>query len=56
MGVENNNIQALQIRFPLNMYQELKKRAKKAHRSLNSEVLLSIDQLFEAQEKLEKEA
>ena len=41
---------AIQIRFPLEIYEELKKRAKKERRSLNAEVIVSLDDYLAAKE------
>jgi hypothetical protein len=38
---------AIQIRFPENLWKTLQKRAKKAHRSLNAEVLLCLEEYFD---------
>jgi hypothetical protein len=38
---------ALQIRFPANLGENLQKRAKKARRSLNAEVLICLEEYFE---------
>jgi len=37
---------ALQIRFPIDMYNRLQEYAKKSRRSINSEVIASIEALF----------
>jgi plasmid stability protein len=44
----------IQIRFPGEMYETLKLRAAKEHRSLNGEVLFSLETYFAAVTAIEK--
>jgi len=39
-------IKALQIRFPFPLYNKLSERAKKSRRSLNSEVIIILEEFF----------
>ena len=45
---------ALQIRFPVNLYDKIQERAKKEHRSFNGEVIYCLEKFFvsEASEKM----
>jgi len=44
---------ALQVRFPVAIYQDLKKRAGKSKRSLNAEVIVSVERFIAAMEAVE---
>jgi len=54
MNKEKTEIKALQVRIPLPMYQELKKRTRESRRSLNAEVIFSLETMFAVQESFEK--
>jgi hypothetical protein len=42
----------VQIRFPVPMYEKLKARSKKSLRSLNAEVIVSLEKLFAAEDAI----
>ncbi len=54
MSMEKQERVALQIRFPVNMYEEIRKRGKKSHRSFNSEIIASLERFFEIEQEKEK--
>jgi hypothetical protein len=47
-------VQAIQVRFPAWMYEELKDRAQKERRSFNNEVIHLIQVLFDMGDMVEK--
>jgi hypothetical protein len=42
----------IQIRFPIHMYEKLKAKAKESLRSLNAEVIVSLERLFAAEDAI----
>jgi predicted ABC-type ATPase len=52
--LEKEETRAMQIRFPRQMYETLKFRAAKEHRSLNGEVVFSLQFYIEAIIAIEK--
>ena len=50
---EKQEYRGLQIRFPIEIYRELKKRAKESRRSFNGEVVASVEKYIVAMEAVE---
>jgi hypothetical protein len=48
MVVMEEDIKALQIRFPIALYNQLSERADKSRRSLNAEVIVSLEEYLAA--------
>ena len=53
MDKEKQDVKGQQIRFPADLYQKLQKRAKESHRSLNGEVVRSLELFLETVEAME---
>lgn len=49
---EKQEYRGLQIRFPLEIYNKLKERAKEEHRSFNAEVLISLEAVIAVHEAM----
>jgi len=49
---ERQEYRGLQIRFPMEIYNKLKKRAKEEHRSFNAEVLISLEAIIATHEAM----
>ena len=45
-------VKALQVRFPLDMYERLAKGAKKSRRSLNAEIIFCLEGFFKMTDEL----
>jgi len=43
-------VKAIQVRLPIEVYGELKKRAKESRRSLNAEIVMSLEHVIAARE------
>jgi hypothetical protein len=52
MGERKEETRALQIRFTAPVYRKLKARSKENRRSLNAEVLVSLERFFAAEEAI----
>jgi hypothetical protein len=50
---EKEETKGQQIRFPVEIYHKLQKRAKESHRSINAEVVRSLELFLEAVEAME---
>jgi len=47
---EKQEVRAVQIRFPIGVYRELKKSAKESRRSLNAEVVINLELVIAVRE------
>jgi len=43
-------VKAIQVRLPIAVYRELKKRTKESRRSLNAEIVMSLEHVIAAHE------
>jgi hypothetical protein len=53
-NVMEEKTKALQVRFPVDMYERLAKGAKKSRRSLNAEIVTCLEELFSWQDDWSK--
>jgi hypothetical protein len=51
-GKTKEDTRGIQIRFPTPMYEKLRARAKDSLRSLNAEVIVSLEKLFAAEDAI----
>ena len=51
---EKQEYRGLQIRFPMEIYNKLKKRAKEERRSFNAEVVMSLEAVIAVHEAMKE--